>query len=80
MLKCKDIAHRTSHFIDPDLPWYKKTSWFLHLALCNNCRRFVRQFRLTVALASRLTLPKANDVEVKAVMTEIERTAPKPEP
>ena len=71
MLKCKDIAHQASHYIDPSLPWYRKTAWYLHLAMCNNCRRFVKQFKLTVAFMQRWPRTQASKEQVAAVMSKL---------
>ncbi|MDO3386978.1 zf-HC2 domain-containing protein [Gilvimarinus sp. SDUM040013] len=57
MLKCKDVSQRASEYLDGadrPLKWQMR----LHLAMCSNCRRFVRHLALTRDLAS-----KVGDVE-----------------
>ncbi len=72
MLKCKDVAERASHYIDPNLPWHKKLGWYMHLMMCHNCRRFVKQFRLTIrTVKAAITPQKATASEVKAIMEKI---------
>ena len=73
MLKCKDIAEHTSHYLDPALPWRKKVACYLHLAICHHCRRFVRQFRLTVLLARRLPRLQASEEDVTKIMNHLRR-------
>ncbi len=76
MLKCKDIAHRASHYLDANLPWHKKVGWYLHLALCHRCRRFVRQFRTTLAVAKRLRRQQCSTEELQKTLKSLEQTQP----
>lgn len=46
MLNCRDLAHKhASDYIDHQLNWRVRTAVRLHLLLCNQCRRFIRQLR-----------------------------------
>lgn len=54
MLKCKDIPDEASLYVDHNLPWHRRLSWRIHLLLCNNCRRFIRHFKLTVKVCSQM--------------------------
>ena len=73
MLKCKDVVDRTSYYTDPSLPFHKKIGWRMHLLMCSSCRRFTRQFKLTIETARAvLSGKKASDEDVEAVMKKIQ--------
>lgn len=47
MLSCHELAHKaSSDYIDGHLNWREQLAVRLHLFLCVNCRRFIRQLRL----------------------------------
>lgn len=71
MLKCKDIAHRASEFIDSEQSWQQKLSWHLHLFICSRCRRFVSQLRLTLATLRRRAKPQASREDVAKIMQSL---------
>lgn len=49
---CKDVADHASDHLEGVLPWRVRLQLTVHLAMCQHCRRLVRQMRaLTGALA-----------------------------
>lgn len=76
MLKCRDIAHHTSDYLDPNCPWHKKLAWHGHLILCRHCRRFVRHFKLSIRVASQMGRRTASETEVTEVLERIKRAPP----
>lgn len=53
MLSCKDVAEQASEYLEhPN--WRLRWQMRLHLAMCSNCRRFVRHLQATRALAARI--------------------------
>lgn len=78
MLKCRDVAHEASDYVDQNMSkWHR--FWFnLHLMICANCRVFVRHVRATrdfIALRGR---PAASDAEVQTVMQTIRKSDSQP--
>jgi anti-sigma factor ChrR (cupin superfamily) len=54
MLTCREVTDNASAMIDAELGLRKRIAVRLHLMMCKNCRRFVRQLRTLVgSLASR---------------------------
>lgn len=47
MLTCKDVAARSTRYLERDLSWRDRIRYWAHLAACAACRRYVRQMRLT---------------------------------
>lgn len=74
MLKCKDIAEQASDYIDADKSLPQRLSWRLHLFMCANCRRFVKQLKLTSDMVATKELPEVSDKEVKQVMDTIAKS------
>lgn len=54
MLTCKEVTERATGYLERELPWRERVSYWLHLAICEMCRRFVAQMRTTTALVRRL--------------------------
>ena len=50
MLTCRDVADFLMSYIDGELPFGQRLSFRLHLVLCPPCRRYMTQYRRTVAL------------------------------
>ena len=46
MLKCRDVAHEASDYIDKSMPWPRRLALLLHLFICEHCRRFVRHLKI----------------------------------
>ena len=54
MLTCREVADKASTMVDGELGMRERLGVQLHLLMCSNCRRFVRQLKpLVVSLASR---------------------------
>jgi anti-sigma factor RsiW len=50
MLRCQDVAEQTSDYVDGTLNWHRRLAIWLHMMLCDACRRYVRQMRATIGL------------------------------
>ena len=48
MLTCREVAEKSSAMVDSELDLRERIGLRLHLLMCSNCRRFVRQFRTLV--------------------------------
>ena len=48
MLTCREVADRASAMVDGELGLRERIALRLHLSICGNCRRFVRQFKTLV--------------------------------
>ncbi|WP_144392830.1 zf-HC2 domain-containing protein [Pleionea sediminis] len=46
---CKQVSEQCSYQLDEDLPMLKRARLKLHLAICEQCRRYVKQMKLTDA-------------------------------
>lgn len=63
MIKCSELTHNASAYLDGDLPRLTRWSIRLHLMMCENCRRFVRQLQLTGDLFRHCDAQRSSDTE-----------------
>jgi predicted anti-sigma-YlaC factor YlaD len=66
MLKCIEIVALTSDYLDGQLRFSDGLSMRAHLAMCGNCRRFVRQMRLTLRVIQHMPEPQVKDLDAVA--------------
>ncbi|MFC5695599.1 zf-HC2 domain-containing protein [Pseudomonas sp. GCM10022186] len=62
MLSCKELVARSSGLLDGELSFRERMAMRRHLMLCRNCRRFIKQMKLTQAVV-RL-LPESQEGEL----------------
>ncbi|MEK1907027.1 MAG: zf-HC2 domain-containing protein [Pseudomonas sp.] len=65
MLTCQELVAHSSDFLDGQLGFRERLAVRVHLASCRNCRRFIRQMRVTQAVLR--TLPDAAIPELDAL-------------
>jgi anti-sigma factor ChrR (cupin superfamily) len=63
MLSCKQLVAHSSEFIDGQLRFRQRLSVRMHLAMCVNCRRFIKQMRLSQAVLRRLPLGQSAELD-----------------
>jgi len=64
MLTCQEMAERASDHLDGTLTLRQRLAAEVHLAICPNCRAYIRQLRATLGLARRLgDLPPSAEEE-----------------
>ena len=82
MLTCKDVSELSDDWLEGTLPFKKKASIKLHLAMCKHCRRYLNYMKLTVVAVGELEASKKSDLsssadKVDAIMVRIEEEASK---
>lgn len=79
MLTCKQLVAQSSDLLDGQLGFREKLAVRRHLLLCRNCRRFIRQMRLTQATLRLLPEPpeRGND-RLAARLAELRREQLRP--
>ena len=77
MLSCKQLVLRSSDFLDGQLTLRERFALRTHLAMCINCRRFIRQLRLTQQVVQQL--PEVEISGLDALAERLARAAKKPE-
>lgn len=67
MFRCKDIAEHASAYIDRTLTFVERMQFQWHLLICHHCRRFIAQFRCSVASLVNLRTPPPQNKIAKQV-------------
>jgi predicted anti-sigma-YlaC factor YlaD len=65
MLSCKELVAQSSDYLDSQLNLRMRFAVRTHLAMCRNCRRFIRQMRLSQLVLRRL--PQGQNAELDAL-------------
>lgn len=72
MLTCKELVAHSSDFLDGQLTLRQRIAVRAHLAMCGNCRRFIRQMKLTQAVIRQL--PEGELPELEALSERLAQT------
>ncbi|MBQ0754579.1 MAG: anti-sigma factor [Gammaproteobacteria bacterium] len=74
MLKCRDIPSEAEKFLAGELSFGQRVSVRLHLFMCYNCRRYMRQLRVLLgALPGVPAAQPVSDDEVEQVMQRLDQ-------
>lgn len=73
MLSCREVSNNVSLYLDGELSWRERVAMKLHLSMCNNCRRFVRQLSVLIR-AIRFMHPQASPEEVESVLAHVSKS------
>ncbi|WP_339510530.1 zf-HC2 domain-containing protein [Pseudomonas sp. RL_15y_Pfl2_60] len=63
MLSCKELVANSSDFLDNRLSLSRGLEVRLHLTLCVNCRRFVKQMKISQAVYRKMQLDQVEDLD-----------------
>lgn len=58
MLTCKQIAELVTAFAEGELTFTDRVRFRMHIALCPNCRAYVRQMQATAKALGKLPEPE----------------------
>ena len=72
MLSCKDISELSDEYLDGELPFKRKLSVKLHLAICKNCRRYLNYLQLTVDVVKQSQSTSIEKSKIDEIMNKIE--------
>lgn len=70
MLSCHDIQKIASDYIDKRLSITQRIKVRLHIFICHDCNRFIKQLRATISVLQRLP---ANEPSADVVDAQVER-------
>lgn len=69
MLSCKELVARSSDFLDKQLSFRQRLAIRRHLLACKNCRRFIKQMRLSQAVLRQL--PQGQNAELDSLAAKL---------
>lgn len=70
MLSCREMSERASELVEGRARWPERLGARLHLLMCDYCRRYFEQLRLTIATFRRVRRPTA-PVDTAKVLARI---------
>ncbi len=50
MMVCRDVTELVTDFVEGRMSFWDRMRFQLHIAMCRNCREYVRQIRKTLRL------------------------------
>ncbi|MCG3127247.1 MAG: hypothetical protein CHACPFDD_02105 [Phycisphaerae bacterium] len=56
-MTCREIAAFLTQYADGELPLWQRAAFNVHLAVCSECREYLKSYDLTVKLARLATTP-----------------------
>lgn len=79
MMCCRDVAAKTSDFINKDVSWRDRVEIRFHLMMCRLCRRYVSQMagtvRLLRCLRSDMPVPEAGTDSLTSAARDLFRSS-----
>lgn len=57
MLTCKEMTELCTDYLEGRLPFMQRLKFRMHIAMCKNCRAYLRQMRTTVRTLGELPDP-----------------------
>lgn len=74
MLRCRSILEQADAYLTSHLNVWQRLQFRVHLALCANCRRYLRQLQLTQQVSQQTLLTdQVTNQKVNDVLTLLER-------
>lgn len=74
MLSCKELVAHSSELLDGQLRLRQRLSVRMHLAMCVNCRRFIKHMSLSQAVLRRLSRGQSAELDQLAnTLAELRR-------
>ncbi len=72
MLTCKDVCDDATRLLDENTGLVERIGLRIHLLMCKECRRFIRQFKLMTGAASALgEVDAPTDDEIDALVNQL---------
>jgi hypothetical protein len=70
-LKCRDIAHLASDYLDHQMSFRARLILALHLLVCGHCRAFIHQLRLALRSYPGLQRPALPEAQAQALTAQV---------
>ncbi|RDX36620.1 zf-HC2 domain-containing protein [Kangiella sp. HD9-110m-PIT-SAG07] len=70
MLSCKHTIDQGTDYLDKELGFWRKVEMKMHLMICVNCRRYMKQLKQTIMMLSKGQFKKPSDQQVERLKKE----------
>ena len=72
MLTCKEITELVTEYAEGNLSLMDRLRFQMHIGMCRNCRRYVRQVKATAAALGLLPPPETSPDLVQELLRRFE--------
>ena len=73
VLTCKDVCDSATEYLEGPTTLMERLSLRMHLLICKECRRFVRQFSLTIGVAQDSDEQSPTDIEIDNLVEKLSK-------
>ncbi|MDN3638242.1 hypothetical protein QWY82_05380 [Simiduia curdlanivorans] len=70
MLTCKKIVEQSSEYREGNMTLSQRLSFKLHLYMCLRCRRYLKHFETTIAVASQCAKKSLPEVDAQQISNQ----------
>lgn len=77
MLRCRDIVEQADAYLATELTSWQRLQFQMHLAICRNCRRYLRALRATQFVSLQIPQQQTPDSRIDALVLMIQQDHPK---
>ncbi|GAA4359378.1 zf-HC2 domain-containing protein [Kangiella marina] len=74
MLSCKHTIAQGTDYLDKELGFWRKVEMKMHLMICVNCRRYVKQLKQTVIMLSKGQFKQPSKEQIDQLKREYKET------
>ena len=75
MLKCREVHHHASDYIEGNCSWSKRLQIKMHVMMCRHCYSFMKKLRLTRKVIARIDLksPENRAKKIDQIMEKLDK-------
>jgi predicted anti-sigma-YlaC factor YlaD len=73
MLTCRQMTELITDYLEGRLPWMDRARFRLHVGMCKNCREYLKQMKLSVAVLGAMPVEPVPDDVMEALLARFAR-------
>jgi anti-sigma factor RsiW len=72
MLTCKQITDLITDYLEGRLPWMDRLRFQMHVGMCQHCRKYLRQMKLSVAVLGAMPAEPVPDDVMQSLLARFD--------
>jgi predicted anti-sigma-YlaC factor YlaD len=73
MLTCRQMTELITDYLEGRLPWMDRARFRLHVGMCKNCREYLKQMKLSVAVLGAMPVEPVPDDVMEELLARFAR-------
>jgi predicted anti-sigma-YlaC factor YlaD len=73
MLTCRQMTELITDYLEGRLPWMDRARFRLHIGMCKNCREYLKQMKLSVAVLGAMPVEPVPDDVMEELLARFAR-------